>query len=82
MILSDLLVQGFTVELLPSEQSLRVTTIKTIAGQILPQSTTQVLESAPMSFKAHEVKDWVTEDIAKLTVQLSIIPVSEEAAEV
>ncbi|KAH7628165.1 hypothetical protein B0T09DRAFT_359458 [Sordaria sp. MPI-SDFR-AT-0083] len=75
-------VQGFNVELLPSEQALRVTTIRTIAGQILPQSTTRILESTPTSFGAHKVGDLVTEDITKLTVQLSIIPLFEEAVEV
>ena len=79
---SNLVVQGFKVELLPSEQSLWVTTIRTVAGQILPQSTTRVLESTPMSSGRYEVGDLMTEDIAKLTVELSIIPVSEEADEV
>lgn len=77
--LTCLLIQGFEVELLPSEQALRVTTIETIAGQTLPRSTTQVLESSPMSFDVIEVEDLLTEDIAKLTVQLTVIPVSKEA---
>lgn len=67
------------VELLRSEEALRVTTIETIAGQTAPQSTIRVLESTPMSFGALEVENLVTEDIAKLTVQLTVIPVSEEA---
>ncbi|KAK3485512.1 uncharacterized protein B0T23DRAFT_436552 [Neurospora hispaniola] len=70
---------GFEVELLPSEQALRVTTIETISGQTLPRSTTQVLESTPVSFEVIEVEDLLTEDIAKLTVQLTVIPVSKGA---
>ncbi|KAK3496302.1 hypothetical protein B0T13DRAFT_512126 [Neurospora crassa] len=71
---------GFEVELLPSEQALRVTTIETIAGQTLPRSTIQMLESTPMSaFEVIEMEDLLTEDNAKLTVQLTVIPLSKEA---
>ena len=81
--LTDLLIQGFKVELLPSEQALRVTIIETIAGQTLPRSTVHVLESAPTNdgvLQVH-VEDLAMEDLAKLTVQLSVTPVSPEEAD-
>lgn len=56
-----------------------MTTIETIAGQTLPRSTIQMLESTLMSFEVIEVEDLLIEDVAKLTVQLTVIPVSKEA---
>lgn len=73
---------GFKVELLPSDPALRVTTIETVAGQTLPRYTIRELKSTPTSLGVRQVEDLVMEDIAKLTVQLSVIPVSEEAGEV
>lgn len=81
-VMSDFPVQGFAVELLPSDPALRVTVIETVAGQTLPRYTIRVLKPTRTSFGVRQVEELVIEDIAKLTVQLSVVPVSEEAGEV